>query len=281
MNVSVDRIRLALDTSLFTSPTDVVTSAPPQFWNGTNVRFELGLVYNGLIIPDVSNVDSITVLVKDSNSRSGRAMMSKTISSADIDRTVTDATWQDGSKQHVVVAFDHTETVMAVQGIQSNFWMVISAVINSGTGSPQTIVIGAGTIVVSVGGQSVTTPSSVSSPTYLTADESDARYLATLDLSTVNYNISTKMPIAGGTFTGVVTFAASATNFSSDPTSATGYKVAGIRVIGAQGASVTDSATIVAAVSPTACASLETTQALQATVQTLITRLRAHGIIAT
>ena len=130
MSIGNNRIRLALDTSSFSGVTDVITNSSPQFWQGTNVRFELGLFYQDAIVQDITNIESITLLVKDSNARDGHAFMSRTISSLDLTQVVSQDDWDAGTKQHAVIEFDASETILPVEGNTATYWLSISAVIN-------------------------------------------------------------------------------------------------------------------------------------------------------
>ena len=59
MQISNQRIRLAIDTAQMGSINDVLTGQSPQFWNGVDLQFELGL-FRGSALVDISNLDSIT-----------------------------------------------------------------------------------------------------------------------------------------------------------------------------------------------------------------------------
>ena len=78
MIISNQRIRLAIDTSQMGTINDVLTGATPQFWNGVDLQFELAIFY-GAALAAVSNLDSITVDVKQGSPRTGLPLMSKTL----------------------------------------------------------------------------------------------------------------------------------------------------------------------------------------------------------
>jgi hypothetical protein len=196
-------IRIAVDVSGVQQPLqDLATSAPPQLWNATNIRFELGFFQNAALV-DVSGFESVTLQIKDPNNKIGAAFVSRTISSGDLDNSTTDDTWADGTQQQCVVEFDHTETVMPMAGDTTSFWLVLSAV----TTGTHMVVLGAGTITFNEAGYEVVGPSSASGDTYYTAQQSDARY----------------MLVSGALDTMNVT---------------TGYSVGNVRVVSAQQAAI-------------------------------------------
>jgi hypothetical protein len=280
MQIIADKIRLLLDQATNNPPQDVITSSSPTFWNGTDVRFEIALALNDLVVTDISNWDSITLLVKDQNSRSGIALMSKTLSSTDIDSTLTDATWADGTKQHIAFDFDHTETVLPIDSSnQTAFWMVITGVFNQTIGGvvqAQNIVLAAGNITVKNGGNAITTPVSVTTPTYRTATESDARYQATFDLTDLTRIANAAVRRTGDIMTGALT----CPNFNA--ASGGGYfSVGGVQVVTTRQLAIASMGTPVAASGTPLAASQADMLALAGKFNVLLAELRTHGLIAT
>jgi len=212
MAVNAQKIRMAFEAGTQDAPHDISTSSTPVFWNGTNLDFQIGL-FDGSSLMDISYVDSITLEVKDANSKTALPYMSVTLASDQLDNTVTSDTWADGSQQHAVISFAASETVLPLTADSTTFWMVVSAMINKpGDAEPHQVVFGAGAITCNESGYDQSPPSSVSQPTYLTAQQSDARYAARLDNTQRDARITSlelnKMAASGGTFTGAVALAA-------------------------------------------------------------------------
>jgi hypothetical protein len=218
MNISNQRVRLAIDTSQMGSITDVITGLQPQFWNGVDVEFELAIFY-GSVLAAVNNFDSITVDVKLADPRTGLPVMSQTIASGSLNNSLTLAAWQGGAPAdcHCLASFTHSESNLNLGSSDTvTFWLVVSAITSD---SPShEIILGATPITVQEGGAGVSPPASVAAPTYYTAAESDARYAMTVDLTTINSEIATlntemtavtatanaALPSAGGTLTGAL-----------------------------------------------------------------------------
>jgi hypothetical protein len=241
MNLHDGIIRLPLRLDKADVVQDIVTSAAPRFWNGTNVKFQLGFFY-GLTLLDLVDFDSVQLQVKDVNSKTGLPYMQKTLSSSSLNNLLSLETWNDGSSQHCEIEFDKTETILPLSSDSTDFWLVVSAIVND-TNAPtaREIVLGAAKITVLESGATYGAPDSVIEPTYLTQAQSDARYLMAIDLTTIEADVATAlaqsataetnaasalataalaMPLAGGTFTGNVTFAATKTlTLSGVPTS--------------------------------------------------------------
>jgi hypothetical protein len=218
MQIVNQRIRLAIDTSQMGGINDVLTGANPQFWNGVDLQIELGLFYGSTLV-DVSNFDSITVDLKESDPRTGLPLMSRTIASGSLNPGLTLTAWNGGAPSdcHALAVFTNEESNLYLSDDAVTFWLVVSALTNDSPGHK--IVLGATPIVVQEGGEGVEPPASVVNPTYYTAAQSDARYAVAVNLTSINNAIATlnsemtsvtatanaAMPKSGGTFTGAVT----------------------------------------------------------------------------
>ncbi len=218
MQISNQRIRLAIDTSQMGGINDVLTGANPQFWNGVDLQIELGIFYGSTLL-DVSNLDSITVDLKESDPRTGLPLMSQTIASGSLNPALTLNAWNGGASTdvHAVAVFSNTETNLYLSDDAVTFWLVVSALTNDSPGHK--IVLGATPLVVQEGGEGVEPPASVVNPTYYTAAQSDARYAVAVDLTSINNAVATlnsemtavtatanaAMPKSGGIFSGAVT----------------------------------------------------------------------------
>ncbi len=217
MQISNQRIRLAIDTAQMGSINDVLTGANPQFWNGVDLQIELGLFYGSTLV-DISNFDSITVDIKEAEPRTGLPIMSRTIASGSLNTGLTLNAWNGGAPAdcHALAVFTNEETNLYLSDDSVTFWLVISALTNDSPGHK--VVLGATPIVVQEGGEGVEPPASVVNPTYYTAAQSDARYTLAVDLTSINSHLSAldsevaavtstanaAMPKSGGTFSGAV-----------------------------------------------------------------------------
>lgn len=217
--IANQRIRLAIDVSQMANINDVITGNTPQFWNGVDLQFELAFFYGANLI-DISNLDSITVDLKDSDPRTGLPVMSATLASGSFNPGLTLDAWLGGAPSdcHALITFTNSETNIDLQDdLGDTYWLVISALTND---SPaHKLVMGGTPLNVVEGGEGVTPPASVVTPIYYTAAQSDARYTLSVDLTTINTHLSTldsemtavtatanaAMPKSGGTFTGPVT----------------------------------------------------------------------------
>jgi hypothetical protein len=218
MQISNQRIRLAVDTSQMGSVNDAITGATPQFWNGVDLEIELAIFYGATLV-DVSNFDSITVDLKESDPRTGLPLMSQTVASGSINDALTLTAWNGGAPAdcHALAVFTNEETNLNLADDTQQFWLVISALTNDSPGHK--LVLGATPLIVQEGGEGVEPPASVVNPTYYTAAQSDARYTLSVNLTTINNEIATlntemtavtatantALPKAGGTMSGALT----------------------------------------------------------------------------
>jgi hypothetical protein len=222
MQISNQRIRLAVDTSQMASINDAITGASPQFWNGVDLEIELAFFYgtpSAATLVDVSNFDSITVDLKESDPRTGLPLMSQTIASGSINDAMTYTQWTAGlpASCQVLAIFTNEETNLDLSSDSVTYWLVISGLTNDTPGHK--VILGATPLIVQEGGAGVEPPASVVNPTYYTAAQSDARYTLSVNLTTINNEIATlntgmtavtatanaALPLAGGTLTGALT----------------------------------------------------------------------------
>jgi hypothetical protein len=218
MEVTNQRIRLAIDTARMEPINDVLTGNSPQFWNGVDLQFELALFRSSALV-DIGNIDSIMVELKTSDSRTGLPLMSKVIASADMNPGLTLEDWLAGDPDdcHAKVQFTNAETNLYLIDDQVTFWLVISALTDDAPAHK--ITLGATPLIVIEDGAGVEPPASVITPTYYTAAQSDARYTLAVDLSSINTHLTTldgqvaaaqatataALPKAGGTMSGALT----------------------------------------------------------------------------
>jgi hypothetical protein len=172
--LSRTRIRLAADAAVFSAPTDAQTLATPAFWRGTDVQFELA-VFNNRILQSVANLASLTVEVKAAAEGTGAPdpasapLMSATVSS--FDDTVSAESWEDGSKEHALVAFSAQESAVGA----GDHWLVVHALTSDNPG--RRLTLAAGPIRVLEDGTGSEEPPQIDAIAYYTASESDGRFL--------------------------------------------------------------------------------------------------------
>src|ERR1039457_2654627 len=98
LNVSQQRIRLALDVTAWTSvPNDAISLSSPSIQNGNDLQFELAFSFGplqsdaNLINP--TNWASVTVQLKDTTPRTGNPYWSVTVPTASINAALTFSAW--------------------------------------------------------------------------------------------------------------------------------------------------------------------------------------------
>jgi hypothetical protein len=95
-------IRIAADTTSKDNILDLNTSAEPEAWWARDLTLQVG-VFSGQTLLDVSDIQSVTILLKDPSNLDGSPLVTKTITS--FDNTTTLSTWQGGTQQHFVVSY--------------------------------------------------------------------------------------------------------------------------------------------------------------------------------
>jgi hypothetical protein len=95
-------IRIAADTTSKDNILDLNTSAEPEAWWARNLTLQVG-VFAGSTLLDVSDLQSVSVYLKDPANLDGSPLVTKTITA--FDNTTTLTTWQSGAQQHFTVSF--------------------------------------------------------------------------------------------------------------------------------------------------------------------------------
>ena len=97
-------MRVALDVkSRPGTSVDVNTGELPEAYWGADLQVEVLLTQNGEIL-DVSNFNTLVMVMKPFDDWLGSAIINPT-ALLGIDNTVTQETWDDGSKQHLLLRF--------------------------------------------------------------------------------------------------------------------------------------------------------------------------------
>jgi len=147
-------IRLAPDTTSKNNVLDLNTSAEPEAWWARNLTIQVG-VFSGFTLLDVSDLQSVTVTLKDPANLDGAPLVTKTITT--FDNTTTLSTWQAGAQQHFVVAFsaDDLSFPLANAAGGSTAQRLVHLAMVAITTAAQTGTIGVGTInIIDDGGNS-------------------------------------------------------------------------------------------------------------------------------
>jgi hypothetical protein len=95
-------IRIAADTTSKDNVLDLNTSAEPEAWWARNLCVQVG-VFAGPALLDVSDLQSVSLYLKDPSNLDGAPLVTKTVTT--FDNTTTLTTWQAGTQQHFPVIF--------------------------------------------------------------------------------------------------------------------------------------------------------------------------------
>lgn len=104
------RVRCPLEPAKVGEQFKTLTGSTPKIFKGAGCEFEFAL-FDGTSLFDVANVASFTVSVRALNG--GSVAMLKTVARPDINTTLNNGQWTNGTSQHVVVPFLGTETAIA------------------------------------------------------------------------------------------------------------------------------------------------------------------------
>lgn len=191
--INNQRIRLLVDASPSGGINDVISSSTPQFWNGVDVQFELGIFYGGTLAA-IDNIASITVDVKKDDPRTGTPLMSQTVAASSLNTTLTGMAWNGGASSdcHATVLFTNSQNQFVFSGTAESYWLVISALTKD---SPaHKIVFGATPVTVQESGFGVATSTVVANPSFYTAVQSDARFQRVVLMNAPSSSSSSGIP---------------------------------------------------------------------------------------
>jgi hypothetical protein len=175
------RIRIAFDVTKQTANIDKITGETPRIWRGNDIVFEIAAFYGNPLsdastLIDVSNIASLTLEVKPFATRTGGSVMTKTITSADINTALTTAQWNADSAQHASIVFTNLETApdLGSGTTEANYWLVVSVITNDSPG--REITWGYTTLTIEEDGNGSATSPTPSPPVSYTKAEADARF---------------------------------------------------------------------------------------------------------
>jgi hypothetical protein len=133
------RIRLAPDVKSHALATDIISGGAPLIWRGTSLQVEVGLLFNGVLQTDISNIASLYLEIHSGN-RTGGPLLQKILLAAALHGTVTAEEWATGAadKYHALFELNYADTQLPMDSdstLQQKriFWLVIHAVTTDAT----------------------------------------------------------------------------------------------------------------------------------------------------
>lgn len=158
-------LRVKLDTSL-----ELFTALALQTWRGNALDLEIG-INDADGVASISNISSVNVKVQTSQTNN-TTLMDSTVAAADMDSTLTAATWENGTKQHATFSFTNAQTNLTLGDGEKDFWIVFTALLTGG----ETVTLGAGFLTVHEDNDTTAGDPDVNPGTAITLEQADARY---------------------------------------------------------------------------------------------------------
>lgn len=128
------RIRISPDAVSHTPVPDILTSATPIIWRGTSVQVEVGLLFNGSLQTDISNIATLYLEIHRSD-RGDTPLVQKSLSAASLTQTLSANDWtgNDPAKYHALFELSYADTQLPLDydttlQEKRSFWMVVHAV---------------------------------------------------------------------------------------------------------------------------------------------------------
>jgi hypothetical protein len=109
-------IRIQADTTSKDNILDLNTSAEPEAWWARDLAMQVG-VFAGTALLDVSDLQSVSVYLKDPSNLDGAPLVAKTITT--FDNTTTLTSWSAGTQQHFVVNFTADDLSFSLTNVLS------------------------------------------------------------------------------------------------------------------------------------------------------------------
>jgi hypothetical protein len=179
MALNRERLRIPLQLKREDGLQDELKGADAQIIRAKDLQVEFAILNEEEeVVADISEIDEVTIEIKRNDIRTGPALMTKTLGSADLNQALTQEQWDAGTHQHGIFEFTYQETALPIPSNKSaeTFWCVISATTNDAPA--RKLVIRAGTIKCFESGAGLAVPDVVEGdPDYLTADQIAAIYL--------------------------------------------------------------------------------------------------------
>jgi hypothetical protein len=173
-------LRLALIQGSRDKIIDKLSNKLPAIPRGNGVSLQCALFTadprEASLVDTFTGISSVTMQVRKDNAL-GDALFDKTVAIGDFDDTgLTWAEWDANTNQHLTIALTAAETGQAMPSGKDSLAIYIAFEATPVTGDP--IFLGSITTTIFEDGIGSSGSPVVGDPTYLTASESDARYLA-------------------------------------------------------------------------------------------------------
>ena len=168
------RIKATLGAAILsTPPKDVATNQTPETWRGNATTFQFGFFDTAGALLDLTDVSSINLKIRASQTYGSTVLADKTVAAAALDLTTNSTTWGDGTKQHAEFAFTNAEMNLDPAGAKKAFWLVVTAAMADGS----EVTMCAGSILFHEDNNAAADPPPENPGTAATIEETDARYV--------------------------------------------------------------------------------------------------------
>jgi hypothetical protein len=132
MSVKVLRERVRLECDVARGQLNIIdkiTNALPDVNRAVDAQFEIGFIWNGSEMVDVSDYAAMKLEVKEVTGKTDDPLMAKTISASAFlpNAAITKAQWDAGTHQHAQFFFEKEETALGVPEETKDFWLILWA----------------------------------------------------------------------------------------------------------------------------------------------------------
>lgn len=103
------RVRFACNSRSHALVTDKLTANAAIIWRGVPVDVEFALFVDTTIVDDKSNLSAVYFELH-ATPRSSAPLIQKTLTASELDMTISEANWTDGSKEHGTFSLAHADT---------------------------------------------------------------------------------------------------------------------------------------------------------------------------
>lgn len=121
------RLRFACNSRSHNLVTDKLTGSAAIIWRGVPVDVEFALFVDTTLVDDKANLSAVYFELH-ATPRSTAPLVQKTLTAADLDMTISEANWTDGTKQHGTFALAHADTQVDFTGATDEkrtlFWVI-------------------------------------------------------------------------------------------------------------------------------------------------------------
>jgi hypothetical protein len=121
------RLRFACNSRSHSLVTDKLTGAAAIIWRGVPVDVEFVLYVDTALVDDKSNLSAVYFELH-ATPRSSAPLVQKTLVPGDLDMTISEANWLDGTKEHGTFALAHADTQVdfatASDEKRNLFWVI-------------------------------------------------------------------------------------------------------------------------------------------------------------